>query len=82
MAVIYLKHEYHGEKVACSEDEAVADEKRGWKRFTVKGTRLDDPVKEAERQKRMRQEEEESMIAWKAKKAEEARLKGGRSRRT
>lgn len=35
MAVIYLKHEQHGTKVACAEEEAVADEKKGWKRYEV-----------------------------------------------
>jgi hypothetical protein len=35
MAVIYLKHETHGAKVACSEQEAAADETGGWTRFTV-----------------------------------------------
>jgi hypothetical protein len=34
MAVIYLKHDVHGTKVAIAEDEAVADEKHGWKRFS------------------------------------------------
>jgi hypothetical protein len=33
MPVIYLKHERHGTKVACSEGEAVYDEAQGWKRF-------------------------------------------------
>lgn len=80
MAVIYMKHEFHGEKVACSEEEAQADEKRGWKRFTVKGPKLDDPQKEAERQARMSREEEQSMVVWKAKQAEEKRQQGGRSK--
>ena len=35
MSVIYLRHEKYGTKVAISEDEAVADEKEGWKRFQV-----------------------------------------------
>ena len=35
MAVIYLKHELHGSKVAISEEEAVADEKNGWVRFDL-----------------------------------------------
>jgi hypothetical protein len=34
MAVIYLKHERHGAKVAVSEWEAVYDEKHGWVRYT------------------------------------------------
>jgi hypothetical protein len=32
MAVIYLEHPKHGEKVACSEIEAAIDEKNGWAR--------------------------------------------------
>jgi hypothetical protein len=35
MSVIYLKHELHGTKVACSEAEAVYDETKGWKRYEV-----------------------------------------------
>lgn len=35
MAVIYLKHERHGTKVACSEDEAKHDEGHGWTRYTL-----------------------------------------------
>ncbi len=35
MAVIYLKHDTHGAKVACSEQEATYDEAHGWVRFTV-----------------------------------------------
>lgn len=35
MAVIYLDHPKHGSKVACSEIEAVADEKNGWARRQV-----------------------------------------------
>ena len=31
--VIYLRHEKHGTKVACSEDEAKADEALGWTRY-------------------------------------------------
>jgi len=33
--VIYMKHELHGAKVACSEAEALADEKNGWTRYEV-----------------------------------------------
>lgn len=33
MAVIYLTHPVHGQKVACIEDEAVNDEKNGWTRY-------------------------------------------------
>lgn len=33
--VIYLKHEIHGTKVACSEAEAVYDETKGWKRYEL-----------------------------------------------
>ena len=32
--VIYLKHFLHGTKVAIAEEEAVADEKNGWVRYT------------------------------------------------
>ena len=39
MAVIYLKHPIHGSKVAIGEEEAVADEKKGWTRFDA-GTLL------------------------------------------
>jgi len=35
MAVIYMKHELHGAKVATMEAEAVADEKNGWVRYTL-----------------------------------------------
>lgn len=35
MSVIYLKHEKHGAKVACSEQEAQYDESHGWVRFDV-----------------------------------------------
>jgi len=41
MPAIYLKHEKHGAKVACSEQEAAYDESLGWTRFTV------DPVEPA-----------------------------------
>jgi hypothetical protein len=33
MAVIYLKHEVHGAKVAISREEADADEANGWEEF-------------------------------------------------
>lgn len=33
MAVIYLKHPRHGEKVACSDMEAKEDKLRGWVEF-------------------------------------------------
>ena len=39
MSVIYMRHDVHGTKVACSDDEAKADEKNGWKRYEV-GTLL------------------------------------------
>jgi hypothetical protein len=42
MPVIYMKHEVHGAKVANMEEEAVADEKNGWVRYT-----LDTPVEAA-----------------------------------
>lgn len=35
MAVIYLEHPKHGQKVACSEDEAKFDEGHGWKRLQL-----------------------------------------------
>jgi hypothetical protein len=35
MPVIYMKHEIHGAKVANMEQEAVADEKNGWVRYTL-----------------------------------------------
>lgn len=35
MAVIYLDHPKHGSKVACMEDEAKADEAKGWVRRKV-----------------------------------------------
>lgn len=35
MPVIYMKHEVHGAKVANMEEEAVADEKNGWVRYTL-----------------------------------------------
>jgi hypothetical protein len=41
MAVIYMKHEVHGAKVATMELEAIADEANGWVRYT-----LDTPVEE------------------------------------
>ena len=33
MSVIYLQHERHGNKVACSEAEAQYDESKGWVRY-------------------------------------------------
>lgn len=33
--VIYLKHSIFGTKVASSEDEAKADEKKGWERYEL-----------------------------------------------
>jgi len=41
MAVIYMSHLVHGAKVATMEEEALADEKNGWTRYT-----LDTPVEE------------------------------------
>lgn len=35
MAAIYLKHEIHGTKVACSDMEAEYDEKNGWVRYNL-----------------------------------------------
>jgi len=33
MAVIYLRHPFHGAKVACLDLEAAYDEENGWERF-------------------------------------------------
>ena len=62
MAVIYLKHKTHGSKVAISDEEAQADEKRGWERFEPKHREVKDV--EADR-KRMKREEDASMERWK-----------------
>ena len=35
MAVIYLKHEQYGAKVAISDSEADYDETNGWKRYNL-----------------------------------------------
>jgi hypothetical protein len=35
MAVIYMEHPKHGNKVACSESEAQRDESNGWKRYKL-----------------------------------------------
>ena len=35
MAVIYLRHAVHGEKVATLDMEAEYDERNGWVRFTL-----------------------------------------------
>lgn len=40
---IYLEHPRHGQKVAISEQEAVYDEKNGWKRFSP-ARRVVDPL--------------------------------------
>ena len=61
MAVIYLKHELHGTKVAVAEEEAAADEKNGWARYEagvlltpqVASVELPEPA-EAPRQRRRR----------------------------
>jgi hypothetical protein len=37
VAVIYMKHPKHGTKVSISDEEAKADEKNGWQRFTLPG---------------------------------------------
>lgn len=34
MAIIYMKHPVHGEKVAVLEQEAEYDEREGWTRYT------------------------------------------------
>lgn len=49
MAVIYLQHERHGTKVACSELEAKADEEKGWKRYGVAVVSAAPPVAEPEK---------------------------------
>jgi len=36
--VIYMRHPFHGNKVAIAEAEAEADEKNGWERYTVEST--------------------------------------------
>ena len=36
MAVIYLKHDIHGTKVACSRAEADYDKTKGWKEVSEK----------------------------------------------
>ena len=61
MAAIYLKHKYHGTKVAIAEEEAVADEKRGWERYVPTAHKMD-PVQ-------MAKDEADSMIAWERKRA-------------
>lgn len=38
MAVIYMKHQQHGAKVAISEQEAQQDEQSGWTRFNPDDT--------------------------------------------
>ena len=63
MAVIYMKHKNHGTKVAISDEEAIADEKRGWERYEPKPREVKDP--EAD-QRRMEREEAESMARWNA----------------
>lgn len=35
MAIIYLKHEQHGTKVATSDLEADNDQQNGWVRYTI-----------------------------------------------
>jgi hypothetical protein len=34
MAVIYMRHPVHGNKVATMEAEAIFDEQNGWERYT------------------------------------------------
>jgi hypothetical protein len=47
MALIYLKHDTHGEKIATLELEAEHDEKHGWVRYTPGESALSDqPVNE------------------------------------
>lgn len=39
--VIYLRHPTHGTKVAVGEQEAQADEKNGWVRYTIAPTQTE-----------------------------------------
>ena len=43
--VIYMRHPFHGNKVAIAEAEAEADEKNGWERYTLESTEPE-PVNE------------------------------------
>lgn len=47
MAIIYLKHETHGTKVATLEQEAAYDESHGWTRYTVDDFLPDDETENA-----------------------------------
>lgn len=44
MAVIYLRHPVHGEKVACSDSEAAYDKKHGWVEFDPYAPKVENPV--------------------------------------
>jgi hypothetical protein len=44
MGVIYMKHEFHGAKVATMELEAIADEANGWVRYTLDTPEVVDEV--------------------------------------
>jgi len=45
--VIYMRHPFHGNKVAIAEAEAEADEKNGWERYTLESTEQEsEPVNE------------------------------------
>jgi hypothetical protein len=46
MALIYLKHPDHGEKIATLELEAEYDEKNGWERYTPGDEPAPEPVNE------------------------------------
>ena len=69
MAVIHMKHKVNGTKVAIAEEEAAADEKRGWERFTPKEREIKDPAAD---RARMLREEEDSMLRWKQEQKEKA----------
>lgn len=55
--VIYLKHFLHGTKVAIAEEEAIADEKNGWVRYTPSEVKpeLETPVNLLEVSRRRKQ---------------------------
>ena len=43
MAVIYLEHPLHGQKVACSDSEARYDKGNGWREFDPNALKLEAP---------------------------------------
>lgn len=48
MAVIYLRHDIHGTKVAFSEQEAHYDEGNGWRRFDINKPEQNETEQKAE----------------------------------